>query len=33
MSPEDTKRELDPNELKDQLRKLRSRFDELRRRL
>jgi hypothetical protein len=33
MSPEDTKRDLDPNELRDRLRKLRAQFDELRRRL
>jgi hypothetical protein len=33
MSPEDTKRDLDPNELSDRLRKLRAQFDELRRRL
>jgi hypothetical protein len=33
MSPEDTKCDLDPNELTDRLRKLGTRFDELRRRL
>jgi hypothetical protein len=33
MSPEDTKHDLDPNELSDRLRKLRAQFDELRRRL
>ncbi len=33
MSPEDAKRDLDPNELRDRLRKLRAQFDELRRRL
>ena len=33
MSPENTQRDLDPNELADRLRKLRTQFDELRRRL
>jgi hypothetical protein len=33
MSSERTKCDLDPNELKDRLRKLRTQFDELRRRL
>ncbi len=33
MSPENTKRDLDPSELTDRLRKLRAQFDELRRRL
>ena len=33
MSREDTKGDLDPNELRDRLRKLRVQFDELRRRL
>jgi len=33
MSPENTQCNLDPNELADRLRKLRTQFDELRRRL
>jgi hypothetical protein len=33
MNTEDSKNDLDPNELKDRLRKLRAKFDELRRRL
>jgi hypothetical protein len=33
MTPENTKRDLDPTELRDRLRKLRAQFDELRRRL
>ena len=33
MSSENTKSDLDPNELTDRLRKLRAQFDELRRRL
>jgi len=33
MSRKDTKGDLDPNELRDRLRKLRTQFDEFRRRL
>jgi len=33
MRTEDTRCDLDPNELRDRLRKLRAQFDELRRRL
>jgi hypothetical protein len=33
MSPQNTPSNLDPNELTDRLRKLRTQFDELRRRL
>jgi hypothetical protein len=33
MIPEGTKNDLDPNELRDRLGKLRAQFDELRRRL